>query len=232
MKQLYYRGYELSQDERMPFYDEENLPFEEDSEDQELGENYWNSLTGWESRDKELDVYEFEEKYAECGNEFEVQSDDEDEAEREVHIMEESGGSFTAGKIDELSTEERLLQSIRYNRSENLSELLKEHYQHTCQICQDKMEIAPGQFYTETHHLHPVSAKGPDISENMLVVCRKCHKWLDYGSMYIEPGTLKVHFFREESGIHGTRLTLKYPHVPGEKYLNYQREVFHKRCGS
>lgn len=41
----------------MPFYDEENLLFNEDNEDQELGEHYWNSLTGWESRAKEQDFY-------------------------------------------------------------------------------------------------------------------------------------------------------------------------------
>jgi 5-methylcytosine-specific restriction endonuclease McrA len=32
-----------------------------------------------------------------------------------------------------------------------------------------------GKFPTDTHHIHPLGLGGPDVIENMVVVCGNCH---------------------------------------------------------
>ncbi|MCP1161355.1 hypothetical protein [Bacillus infantis] len=83
------------------------------------------------------------------------------------------------------------------DRSRPLSLQLKELYNYNCSVCRRKVEIAPGKFHVETHHLHPVNIteNGLDIDTNMVVVCTLCHTYLDAGSMYICPQKLEIIHF-------------------------------------
>lgn len=114
-------------------------------------------------------------------------------------------------------TEERV-------RNRVISDELKEKYNHCCQICGGNTEITPNEYLTNTHHLHSFADNGPDIKENMVVVCINCHAILDAGGMYIDPDTFHVYHFDNNNQLFGRKITLK--HDIKKQYLLYQKEKF------
>lgn len=110
-----------------------------------------------------------------------------------------------------------------YYRDQHKSNKLKALYNHTCQICSKKgIEIKPGEYFTETHHLRPMGEQGPDVEGNMLVVCQNCHKCLDHGSIFINPDSLEITHFKGE--IQGCSLMLK--HEIYLSFLSYQNNKY------
>ncbi len=72
-----------------------------------------------------------------------------------------------------------------YNRNRKIVEELKDIYNNSCQICGEKLELIDG-YYSEVHHLHPLHLNGPDIIENMIVLCPNHHELFDRGSISID----------------------------------------------
>jgi len=79
----------------------------------------------------------------------------------------------------------------RIERCSSLSRLIKAMRGYSCQVCGPQ---SPGVFasqtglpYVETHHIDPLSQGGPDIEENVLVVCATCHRKFHYGSDTARP---------------------------------------------
>lgn len=95
-------------------------------------------------------------------------------------------------------------------RSQAKVNLIKRIRQHTCQICQDRLQIGPNSFYSEVHHVRPLGEphNGPDSLPNMLCVCPNCHKKLDYGFVEIDYSTL----------------TILVSHMVGEEFVNYHNQ--------
>ncbi len=96
-------------------------------------------------------------------------------------------------RLDELP--ERVRQEIyRVVRDTQVTRRLKRLYEFRCQICGKRLEIEPGRFYVEAHHLKPLGEphNGPDIEANVVCVCPNCYTLLDYNAMPIQPETLKI----------------------------------------
>jgi predicted HNH restriction endonuclease len=86
------------------------------------------------------------------------------------------------------------IEVSRLIRDTKLSQEVKELYDRTCQLCGNRLELSPGRFYAEGHHLKPLGDPhgGPDVKENIVCVCPNCHVLLDYGATRIHPAMLQV----------------------------------------
>jgi len=71
---------------------------------------------------------------------------------------------------------------------------VKALHNHTCQLCKHQLELSPGVFYSEGHHLKPLGKphNGPDKATNIVCVCPNCHVKLDYRRTKIHSGQLRV----------------------------------------
>ena len=65
---------------------------------------------------------------------------------------------------------------------------LKAIHADTCQLCSLRLEVAGGEAYSEGHHLRPLGSPhdGPDIPENILILCPNCHAKLDFRGYSLE----------------------------------------------
>ena len=83
----------------------------------------------------------------------------------------------------------------RVIRDSTLARLVKELHEYRCQICDTQLTLPGGRLYAEAHHLQPLGAPhhGPDIAENLLVVCPNHHALCDYLASELDPGTLRQH---------------------------------------
>ena len=166
-----------------------------------------------------LDFRNIGEKYmnAEC--------DYEEEFEEYQHY------GFTSSKKNPINAPTELIESQSISidipddtRDRALSNKLKARYNYCCQICNEKLQLAPNKFLVHTHHLHSIGDNGPDIQENMIVVCVSCHALLDFGSMYIDPNTYIINHFNRNEKLHGKKM--KVLHYINKIHLNYQKEKF------
>jgi len=112
------------------------------------------------------------------------------------------------------SDEEEVLRTRReisvLNRNQNIVNALKRHYGNKCQLCNTRIKIGNDKFYSEVHHLKPLGMphNGPDIIENMIVVCPNCHVELDYQSQLIDANNLNCIS----------------PHFVSTDFINYQNK--------
>ncbi|GEM_PF-4121452 len=81
----------------------------------------------------------------------------------------------------------------RLIRNSKLADQIKQAHGHGCQVCGTRLELTPGIFYAEGHHLKPVGQphNGPDKKQNILCVCPNCHAKLDFAAMKIDPAKLR-----------------------------------------
>ncbi|WP_102273668.1 HNH endonuclease signature motif containing protein [Cytobacillus massiliigabonensis] len=189
------------------FLDNENLDLY-DEELRDLAESYLDAESNWDQDEEE----ELRGHYG---------------AKKEEPFFDDYKGSSleTMETIEVENQNPKLRQYQGFDRNRDVSIQLKERYQHTCQICNgNRLETAPDEFYTETHHLHSIGELGPDIPENMVVTCQDCHKLLDKGSMYIEPETYRIQHFDTLSVYHGMKIKLK--HDIGADSLLFQKRKF------
>jgi hypothetical protein len=81
----------------------------------------------------------------------------------------------------------------RILRDTKLARALKRLHNDRCQICGISVELQDGRSYSEAHHIHPLGKphNGPDVAENIVVVCPNHHAALDFGAFDISSGTFK-----------------------------------------
>jgi len=72
---------------------------------------------------------------------------------------------------------------------------LKRLHEDRCQRCGLRLELRDGSAYSEGHHLKPLGRphEGPDIPENLLVLCPNCHALFDLFGIQIEIRQLRAH---------------------------------------
>ena len=72
----------------------------------------------------------------------------------------------------------------RIRRDTRIVAHLKQQYEYRCQICGHRVELKDG-YYCEAHHLRPLGQphNGPDVPENIIIVCPNHHVQLDYGAL-------------------------------------------------
>ena len=99
---------------------------------------------------------------------------------------------------DDLDNDElapRVIGEIsRIVRDTKIVREVKALHDHTCQLCGLRLELSPGIFYSEAHHLKPLGKPhaGTDKIWNVVCVCPNCHVKLDYHAARILPGQLKL----------------------------------------
>jgi predicted restriction endonuclease len=96
------------------------------------------------------------------------------------------------------------------NRNQRIASALKQLYDFKCQICHIAIMIDSNKYYIEVHHLKPLGIphNGPDIIENMIVVCPNCHVKLDYKALELDLNNL----------------IMKEPHKIQEQFVDYQNK--------
>lgn len=84
--------------------------------------------------------------------------------------------------------------TYRILRDTATARLLKADHNYCCQICGSTIELPEGTRYAEAHHVRPLGRphNGPDIRENMVVLCPNHHAMCDYGVMRLSAEMLRV----------------------------------------
>lgn len=102
---------------------------------------------------------------------------------------------------------------------------LKDTYDHECQVCDTSRQKRGGDGYAEGHHLQPLGDphNGPDIIENILILCPNHHADFDYGRIAVNPSTYEIaHAY--EASVDGTTLTIASGDSIDEELLHYHNQ--------
>jgi hypothetical protein len=86
-------------------------------------------------------------------------------------------------------------ETYRILRDTALARSLKNLHGHRCQICGTRIPLGNGEFYSETHHIKPLGEPhcGPDVAENIIVLCPNHHVQCDYGAIRLSKQDLRKH---------------------------------------
>lgn len=93
---------------------------------------------------------------------------------------------------DETPTDEKSLRKKReinsIIRNQKLVNEIKKLYNNTCQLCGQQLQVGPGKYYSEVHHIKPLGQlhNGPDYKANMLCVCPNHHALLDFFAIRLD----------------------------------------------
>ena len=116
-----------------------------------------------------------------------------------------------ASDIEPPSAPERLLiETYRVLRDTELARKIKALHKNICQLCGQTVTLKDGATYAEAHHIKPLGSphNGPDVAENIVVLCPNHHVMLDYGAIPLGSKDLR--------SIQG--------HVIGSAYITYHNE--------
>lgn len=83
----------------------------------------------------------------------------------------------------------------RILRDTLLARQLKDVHSHHCQICGQTIAFQDGYCYSEAHHIRPLGTphNGPDVAENIIVLCPNHHVMLDYGCINLSGHKIRQH---------------------------------------
>jgi len=83
----------------------------------------------------------------------------------------------------------------RILRDTSLARKLKQLHENKCQLCGESIQLPNGKWYSEAHHIKPLGNphNGPDVAENIIVLCPNHHVMLDYGVIKVELEKLISH---------------------------------------
>ncbi|MEK4370007.1 HNH endonuclease [Paenibacillus sp. FSL R5-0473] len=100
-------------------------------------------------------------------------------------------------------------------RDTELARNIKQLYHNRCQICGETIMITQEKKYSEAHHIKPLGSPhfGPDVAENIIVLCPNHHVLLDYGAIEIEIEKLAINEF----------------HIISNEYINYHNNKICKK---
>ncbi len=95
--------------------------------------------------------------------------------------------SRTTSDSQESRPAEKRVESIIYRipRNTKTVQALKEDHNNTCQLCNLRLEIGGGKYYSEGHHVKPLGGihLGPDSNDNIIILCPNCHVQCDSGAL-------------------------------------------------
>jgi len=118
----------------------------------------------------------------------------------------------------------------RIVRDTLLSRTTKSENRWKCQICGKAIQLPNGSNYSEGHHLQPLGGKymGPDVKENIIIVCPNHHAEFDYGSIAINPETNLIEHIDHENDFHQKELAYERSDI-GNAFISYHyTERFNK----
>jgi predicted restriction endonuclease len=110
-----------------------------------------------------------------------------------------------------LEPEKKLRSFIATNRNLTIVKYLKNLYQDKCQVCGETIEVSPGSFLSEVHHIKPLGIhNGPDIVENAIVLCPNHHTMFDRGAITIDIDKKIVIHFNPDNPLNNKHIELKH----------------------
>lgn len=114
------------------------------------------------------------------------------------------------------------IEVTRKIRDTKMIKKIKSEFKNECQICGIKQQLLSKDFYSEGHHLRPLGGvhQGPDIKENVIILCPNHHVEFDYGLITIERGIIK--HVDENNPFHLCKV--KYSRNDISKYLDYHNK--------
>ncbi|PAB60998.1 HNH endonuclease [Anaeromicrobium sediminis] len=108
-------------------------------------------------------------------------------------------------------------------RNQTIVKNLKKIYKNKCQICNIRLEVGCNEYMSEVHHIQPLGEHdGPDISENMIVLCPNCHAMFDRGAITIDIDNNIVKHINPNNLLNNTKITIK--HFMEKKYIDYHTD--------
>ena len=84
--------------------------------------------------------------------------------------------SYLATHDHEVEFATLLVEETRYRRNPALADTLKSYYRYRCQVCGHDFEPRYGHAIAEGHHIQYLSQGGPDVSQNIVVLCPNHHR--------------------------------------------------------
>ncbi|MBP2173292.1 HNH endonuclease [Methanococcus voltae] len=118
--------------------------------------------------------------------------------------------------ISEEQNTYRVPQNIkRIVRNTKIIRELKALHNNTCQLCNTKLKFEENIYYSEGHHIMPLGEphNGPDVKENIIILCPNCHAMCDYGAIELNLNNIKnveEHILKKEYvDYHNTKLYKK-----------------------
>ena len=133
--------------------------------------------------------------------------------------------------IDETEEKEVVIRKVL--RDSVIVKDLKNIYNDSCQICNKQINLRDSM-YSEAHHLQPLGKKrhnGPDIKENLIILCPNHHAEFDFAAIALNPITLIIEHCNPNDEFIGKEMILK--HFIDNRYLEYHyNNIFIKtqRC--
>ncbi len=108
-------------------------------------------------------------------------------------LVRETPKAFDLSKPE--PTQRIKIKTYRILRDTNLARKLKYLHDNQCQLCDKFLEIKPGEKYSEAHHIKPLgkSHNGPDVANNIIILCPNHHVLCDYGGIKLELDQIRKH---------------------------------------
>ena len=115
--------------------------------------------------------------------------------------------------------ERRETTFMRLVRDTQIANLIKQLYQHECQVCNKALQLPQG-LYAEGAHIQPLGSphNGPDVESNILCLCPNHHVLFDSGAFSIADDFSLI-------GI-SEALTVHPMHQIDLKYVRYHRSMY------
>jgi hypothetical protein len=106
----------------------------------------------------------------------------------------------------------KVRMTMQYVQSVSLKERILEVRGRRCQLCGFTFRKANGLDYAEAHHVRPLSQRGPDTPDNVLVLCANHHRQLHLADTAYPQGTTRP----SEVLINGERIPVRWPSTDSE----------------
>ena len=119
-------------------------------------------------------------------------------------------------------------ESFRFIRDTKMANDLKKQYDHSCQVCNEAIELPNGDNYSEGHHIRSIGQGGDDVKSNLLVLCPNHHLEFDKCVMYVDDDCETVQRWNGRS--YKKYGTLKFidDHYLDRAYVRYQLKLIEK----
>lgn len=96
---------------------------------------------------------------------------------------------------ESVEPERSTVETTRIVRDSVLTRSLKALHENRCQICGYAITFPDGRTYSEAHHIKPLGGdhKGPDVAENILILCPNHHAACDLGAIKLVLTKIRSH---------------------------------------
>ena len=118
---------------------------------------------------------------------------------------------------------------IRKIRDTAMIRKIKDQFKNHCAICNYAVHLPSDRFYSEGHHVRPLASfhEGPDVKQNILILCPTHHAEFDYGSIAIDPIKGKIVHLDPNNEYAGREPAYSLAHLDPE-FLKYHFSLIFK----